>query len=93
MNFWRVPVDQTNSKVLGEVERITTPSTYSQHLSFSQNGKLMAYVHKSETVNLYQRDWDAAQEKIGGEETAITQGSRFVSSPDLSPAGVWFVYS
>jgi serine/threonine protein kinase len=93
MNFWRVPIDQTSGKLLGEAEAVTTPSTYSQHLNFSQNGKLMAYVQKSETVNLYQRDWDAAQEKIVGKEKAITQGGRFISSPDLSPDGVWFVYS
>lgn len=93
MNFWRVPIDQTSGKLLGEAEPVTTPSSYSQHLSFSQNGKQMAYVQKFESVNLFQSDWDAEQEKIVGSEKAITQGGRFITSPDLSPDGAWFVYS
>jgi len=93
MNFWRVPIDQTSGKILGEIEPVTTPSTYSQHLNFSNNGNQLIYVQKSESVNLFQRDWDAVQEKIGNEEKSITQGSRFISAPDLSTDGTMFVYS
>jgi Tol biopolymer transport system component len=93
MNFWRVPVDPFSGKLLGEAEPVTTPSTYSQHLGFSQNGKQMIYVQKSESVNLFRRDWYAGEAKVGGDEKAITQGGRFISSPDLSPDGGWFVYT
>jgi serine/threonine protein kinase len=93
MNFWRLPIDQTSGKPSGAAEPVTTPSTYSQHLSFSQNGKQMVYVQKSESVNLFQRGWDDSEEKVVGDEKAMTQAGRFISGPDLSPDGERFVYS
>ncbi|MGI8565453.1 MAG: protein kinase domain-containing protein, partial [Pyrinomonadaceae bacterium] len=44
MNFWRVSVDEKTGQVTGEPEAVTTPSGYSQHISFSRDGKRMAYV-------------------------------------------------
>src|SRR5215213_4736572 len=37
MNVWRVPIEEQSGKVLGPAEAVTTPSSYSTHLSFSRD--------------------------------------------------------
>jgi Tol biopolymer transport system component/DNA-binding winged helix-turn-helix (wHTH) protein len=93
MNFWRVPLDETSGRVLGAPETVVTPSVYSQHLSFSRDGKRLAYVQKLETRNLQSTRFDPLKEEKTGEPVAITQGTRYVTEPDLSPDEEWFVCS
>jgi eukaryotic-like serine/threonine-protein kinase len=93
MNFWRVAVDEKTGKVTGQPESVTTPSAYSQHISFSRDGKRMAYVQKSETENLQRIAFDPANGKTIGATEAVTQGTRYITSPDPSPDGEWLAYS
>ena len=93
MNFWRVLIDEKTGRVSGEPESVTTPSAYSQHLSFSRDGKRMAYVQKSETANLQRVAFDPVSGRTTSEPESITQGTRSVTSPDVSPDGEWLVYS
>jgi eukaryotic-like serine/threonine-protein kinase len=93
MNFWRVPLDERTGEVLGAPETVTTPSSYSQHLSFSRDGTRMAYVQKSETENLHRVAFDPAALKALGAPEAVTRGSVRIVSPDPSPDGEWVAYS
>ncbi len=93
MNFWRLSIDEKTGRALGEPESVTTPSAYSQHLSFSRDGKRLAYVQKSETGNLQRVSFDPSTGKTTSEPESITQGTRYVTSPDVSPDGQWLVYS
>jgi eukaryotic-like serine/threonine-protein kinase len=93
MNFWRVSFDETSGRVSGEPESVTTPSAFSQHLSFSRDGKRMAYVQKSETGNLQRVAFDPVSGKTTSAPESITKGTRYVTSPDVSPDGEWLVYS
>ncbi len=93
MNFWRVPLDQTSGQVQAPPETVLTPSVYSQHLSFSRDGKRMAYVQKSETRNLLHVALDPSTELTTGEPQPVTEGTRYVTDPDLSPDEEWFACS
>lgn len=93
MNFWRVPLDETSGAVQGQPETVITPSVYSQHLSFSHDGKRMAYVQKSETRNLERIAFDPSKELATGQPQPVTQGTRYVTEPDLSPDEEWFACS
>ncbi|MET0646502.1 MAG: protein kinase [Pyrinomonadaceae bacterium] len=93
MNFWRVPIDEQSGRPAGEPEAVTTPSAYSQHISFSRDGKRMAYVQKVETRNLQRVAFDPAAGKAVGAPEAVTQGAVHVSAPDVSPDGEWLAYS
>lgn len=93
MNFWRVPLDETSGEVQGPPETVTTPSVYSQHLSFSRDGKRLAYVQKSETRNLQRTAFDPSREETTSQPVAVTQGTRYVTDPDLSPDEEWFACS
>ena len=93
MNFWRVAFDEQSGAVKGPPETVTTPSVYSQHLSFSRDGRQMAYVQRSETQNLHRIAFDPGSGKTSGTSEAIIQGTEYVTEPDMSPNGEWLVYS
>src|SRR5262245_11005718 len=89
MNLWRVPVEENSGKVLSQAEAVTTPSPYSGHLSFSRDGKRIAYAQIVRRANLKRIGFDPGRETITGQPVWITQGSRWLNSPDLSPDGEW----
>jgi Tol biopolymer transport system component len=92
MNLWRVAIDESSGKVLGSPEPITTPSVYSGDISFSSNGRRLAYVQTVTRSNLQEVSFDPQREKIVGTSRSITQGSKLATNPNLSPDGEQFVF-
>jgi len=92
MNLWRIPIEEKSGKVLGQPEPVTTPSAYSAHISFSRDGRRLAYVQSVIRQNLQQVGFDPATETIVGQPSWITQGSKLATRPDLSPDGKWVVF-
>ncbi len=93
MNLWRVPIDERTGKVLGPPEPVTTPSQYSQHISFSRDGHRVAYVQAVTSVNIQRVGFDPAGEKALGEREWITRGSRRAALPNLSADGELLAYT
>ena len=91
MNFWRVQIDETTGRQLGDPEAIVTPSKYSRHLSFSRDGKRLLYVQTNDTANIQGVEFDLANGKTVGQPAWITQGDREISRAELSPDGTQFV--
>jgi Tol biopolymer transport system component len=54
MNLWRVSLDEQTGAVRGAPEPVTTPSSYSQHISFSADGRRMAYTQVASEANIRQ---------------------------------------
>jgi eukaryotic-like serine/threonine-protein kinase len=92
MNLWRVPIDERSGKVLGEPEPVTTPSPYSQHISFSRDGRQIAYVQVATRLNIKRVSFDSESERLGGEVGWVTQGDKHTGSPDISPDGQWIIF-
>jgi Tol biopolymer transport system component len=92
MNLWRVPIEERSGAVLGPPEPVTIPSAYGQHLSFSRDGRRMAYVQVSTRANIQQIGFDPGRERVVGQPAWVTQGSRLATNPDLSPDGQWLVF-
>ncbi|MGI8480555.1 MAG: hypothetical protein ACR2MF_00560, partial [Chthoniobacterales bacterium] len=93
MNLWRVPVEEKTGKLLGEAEAVTSGGgTSSQHISFAQDGRRIAYVTQEEIKNLRKVTFDPSTEKILGEPVPITRGSLQGVFPDPSPDGEWLAY-
>lgn len=93
MNFWRVPIDEKTGQPSRNYEAVTTPSGYSQHLSFSRDGRQMAYVQRAETQTLNRIAFDPVNVKATASPEAIMQGTEYVTNPDLSPDNEWLTYS
>jgi Tol biopolymer transport system component len=92
MNLWRVPIEEQTGKVLSQPEAVTTPSAYTGHLSFSHDGRRMAYANVVSRANLQQVGFDPAKETVTRQPVWITQGSRWANTPDLSPDGEWLAF-
>jgi Tol biopolymer transport system component len=92
MNLWRVPIDERSGKLLGSLEPVTTPATYSGYISFSRDGRHLAYAQVAQQINLLQAGFDPVKGKIEARPVRITQGSRIATNPDLSPDGALIVF-
>ena len=91
MSFWRVRIEEETGKILGGPEPVSTPSTYSRHLSLARDGRRLLYVQTSEQSNLRAVEFEPEGEKIVGELFWVTRGDRLISRPELSPDGQRFV--
>jgi Tol biopolymer transport system component len=91
MNLWRVPIDEKSGAVLGQPQPVTTPSPYSGYMSMSRDGLRIAYANITIDENLFKIGFDAAREATAGQPTAVTDGTRSILFPDVSPNGEWVV--
>ena len=91
MNVWRVAIAESSGAVLGEPEAVTTigATTSALHLSFSRDGRRLAYIAQEEIRNLRKTDFNPATGKAAGEPVSITRGSMQLWFPDPSPDGEW----
>ncbi len=92
MNLWRAPIDERSGRLLGAIEPVTTPATYSGYISFSRDGRRLAYAQVAHQINIQQVGFDPVKAKIEAKPVWITQGSRIATDPDFSPDGAWVVF-
>jgi serine/threonine protein kinase len=93
MNLWRVRIDEVTGKTQGAAEQFTTPAQYSGLMSFSRDGRQMAYAAQARDLNLYRVGFDPVGEKSSGESVAVTSGSTPLADPSFSPDGQWIVFN
>ncbi len=91
MNIWRVAIDEETGKVSGAPESVPTPSMYIRHLSFSTDGKTLAYIRYETKSNLHSIAFDPEKLVTVGDVNMITRGNSQISTPALSPNGAEFV--
>ncbi|MCI0487849.1 MAG: protein kinase [Blastocatellia bacterium] len=92
-SLWRVPIDGASGKTLAEPELVPLPSARSRNISFSRDGKRMAFLQVSANQNAYRLSFDPVTEKIIGQPEAVTRGSTPVSAPAISPDGTLLAYT
>ncbi len=93
MQVWRVAIDEQTGRVLSEPELVPTPSAFSQHISFSRDGRRLAFANVSLKRHLYRVEIDPRREKVVGQPEVQTQGARQGVDLDLSPDGEHIVYT
>jgi serine/threonine-protein kinase len=89
INIWRVAIDEKSGAALAEPETVTTigAATSALYLSFSGDGRRLAYVAQEEIRNLRKVSFDPSAGKTAGEPVSITRGSMQLWFPDASPDG------
>jgi eukaryotic-like serine/threonine-protein kinase len=92
MNIWRVPIDEATGQARGEPEPITSPATFTAHLSLAGTGTLLTYSAVLEAQNIQKLRFDPIKGDVLGDPIAVTTGTRFWANPDPSPDGAWIVF-
>ena len=93
VNVWRIRIDEVSGKPRGVPEQFTTPAQSSGLMSFSRDGRQMAYVSQARDLNLYKVGFDPDREASSGESVAVTAGSTPLADPDFSPDGQWIAFN
>ncbi len=93
MNIWRVPVSAASGKPTGEPEPVNVPSAYATGISFSHDGKRMAYMNCLRSSNLYRAGFDAAREATSTPPAPVTQGVKETLYPSISRDGAWIAFT
>ena len=88
MNLWRIAVDTASGKPAGPPEPVTVPSAYAAGISFSRDGRRLAYASCLRSSNLYRADFDAARGTAAGAPRAVTQGVKQTLYPSISRDGL-----
>jgi Tol biopolymer transport system component/predicted Ser/Thr protein kinase len=93
MGIWRIPVKESTAEPRGAPEHIRTPGDYPAHLSFSHDGRHLAYVNQVTTGRLSAVRFDPAREVLVSEPKEVVQSAKGASRPALSPDGKWLAYN
>ncbi|MGA2268538.1 MAG: protein kinase [Bryobacteraceae bacterium] len=93
MGIWRIPMKESTGEPRGAPEPIRTPASYAAHLSFSRDGRRMAYVQQLTTGRLNVVRFDPVREVLVSEPKEIIESSKGASRPALSPDGKWLAYN
>jgi Tol biopolymer transport system component len=88
-----VPIDERSGRVLGALEPVTTPSTWSGHLSFSRDGTKLAFGALEYRSTLLRVPFDPAREAVTGPAVPILKGTRPIRDHDVSPDGQWVAFT
>jgi TolB protein len=92
-NIWRVPMKEDSGEARGAPEPVRTPASYTAHLSFSHDGRRLAYVQQVTTGLLYTVRFDPVREVSLSERKEIFRSSKGASRPALSPDGKWLAFN
>jgi eukaryotic-like serine/threonine-protein kinase len=85
--LWRIEIDEESGRTLGAPELVPLPSSRSSHISFSHDGKRLAFTQTTQNQNAQRLTFDPVTEKLIGEPENATYGSSNVGAPAISPDG------
>jgi len=91
--IWRVPMKESTGESRGPAELIRTPATYNAHLSFSRDGKRLAYVQQLTTGRLRTVRFEPDREAAISEPREVLQTTKGAARPALSPDGQWLAFN
>jgi serine/threonine protein kinase/Tol biopolymer transport system component len=91
MNLWRIPIDETSGRVEGEPQPVTAPAVQAGSFDLSGDGAHLVFESISIRSTIRAVRFDPQREAFVGTPVPVTQGSRFVVTPQVSPDGKWIV--
>ena len=91
MNLWRVPIEEATGETLGPPEPVTAPALWVGDLSFSRDGKRLAFASLDWRSTLYRAPLDAAAGRLAGAPAPMLKGTQAIRDHRVSPDGEWVV--
>jgi len=92
MNLWRVAMS-ASGQPSGEPEPVRVPSTYAASISFSRDGRRLAYANCQRSSNIHRVEFDPERERIKGAPRAVTRGIKETLYPAFSRDGKWIAFT
>ncbi|MEO8430020.1 MAG: protein kinase [Acidobacteriota bacterium] len=92
MNIWRARIEEKTGRVLAEPEPVTTPSLWSGELSFSRDGKRVAYASLDWRSTLLKIAFDPESEKTVGSPQRVLKTPQPIRDHQVSPDGEWVAF-
>jgi eukaryotic-like serine/threonine-protein kinase len=93
MAIWRVPMRESTGEARGAPQLVRTPSNYPAHLSFSSDGKRLAYAQMLNTGRLSTVRFEPDLESVRSEPKEILNSAKGAARPSLSPDGKWLAFN
>jgi Tol biopolymer transport system component len=90
--LWRVAIDEASADILGEPELIPTPASFIYHLTFSKDGKRLAFMQDSTQQNIYRFAFDPTTRRLSGPPESVVLSTAPSSSPAISPDGEVLIF-
>jgi eukaryotic-like serine/threonine-protein kinase len=90
--IWRIAIDEASGETSGASEFVPTPAAFAYQISFSRDGRHMAFSEEQSTRNTYRWPCDLLGKKSVGEGEQITRTTGTLFSPSISPDGQTLVF-
>ncbi len=93
MSLWRIRLDAASGEALGSPEPVRTPVEELAHVSFSRDGRRIAFVDYAMLANLYRVNLDPRAELVVAAPESLSSGANAYVRPDLSADGLWLSFN
>ena len=93
MNLWRIRVDERSGQPSGSAEPVATPSIYSGHLTFSRDGRRMAYAQMRPSCTIESAGFDPVAGRLTGAPEPVSQNLPFGRNPQISADGQRLIFA
>ncbi|HMY75374.1 MAG TPA: protein kinase, partial [Blastocatellia bacterium] len=92
-SLWRVRIDESTGRTLGQPEPVTGPAAAEVlQMDLARDGRRIVYVTRRQDANLKSIGFDPVKLETVGDPIAITRGTRPSGSPSISPDGQWVAF-
>ena len=92
MNVWRVEIEESTGRVLGEAESVVAPAPAVNGITFSRNGQ-MAFSTLDQRTTIERLTLDPVREEIVGPAEVVLRGSRRIGFLEWSPDAQWLAFA
>ncbi len=93
MGLWRMRIDSESGEAEGAPEAVHLPVDEVAHVSFSRDGRRIAFVDYALIANLYRVRFDPVHEQLESTPETLTSGKAAFTRPDLSRDGLWLAFN
>jgi eukaryotic-like serine/threonine-protein kinase len=93
MGLWRMRIDPQSGEAQGQPENVRLPVEDVAHVSFSRDGRRIAFVEYSLVSDIYRVRFDPVAEQVAAKPEKLTNGKVPYVRPDLSPNGLFLAFN
>jgi Tol biopolymer transport system component len=93
MGLWRMRIDPQSGEAQGQPENVRLPVEDVAHVSFSRDGRRIAFVEYSLVAEIYRVRFDPATEQVAAKPEKLTNAKVPYVRPDLSPDGLLLAFN